>query len=687
MTKQLDFRPADGELANRRSTRLARILTTLAGLAIVGLGISCSKNKTSPTVPTTQIAIREYVRQIEAVLPKGWSVQTDKNIVVVSREKPVEMDSRGWPCRPHMSVDVRFMNKAEEKAYLKTEGFVRSGTYSIKIRFAPPMSEAEAARLAQENRETEERYYRKHPVPVSKTPRKPTAPPKELTAVLHPIPNILNSKCSIFLNVSISPLTAFYNKSDEIECQKVERAVLGILKDNGAKGRKSPATKPALPQPVLENLGKQLAIRVEAGSWNALVKKVKPTFSWSGRDMMWIGRDEKGNPQFTLDRAYIYKPKGKPARWVLLKFQDTHVAYDKAWIRFSGNYLSGIAKLHKKVPTTDHGSGEYAVAKSTDPKSSTVYEIGWQSTMYDGTGRIVTQRRLFVLRDGKGKWRFVGEGPVCRSGKMGAAYCYWYALRSKVAWTGKPNAPVRIELVQKRIRTQLTGSDSDPIVPKRDMITYRDATIEGKVPTKPHWASERTYMLAKKGDTFEKIVHHLATWTLGWDTNRGNDRQIILAMWKEELARLNPQLPQGKIPEGTRIRLLTYYAETIKLLDKYRKAATKPATKPGKRSAAENAKARLIFQKGKLLRDVWNKERFAARARRDDTPLMREERKKHLPKAKKAFNQAVAAFKEVRASYPKSELAAEAVFYLSDLYEKSRMHEECIRTCKELLNK
>jgi len=334
-------------------------------------------------------------------------------------------------------------------------------------------------------------------------------------------------------------------------------------------------TQPALPRPMLEELGEFFTIRAQAGSWDALVKKVKPTFTWGGCDMMWVGRDKKGSPQFTLDRAYIYKPKGKPARWVLLKYQDSYVAYDKVWSEFGSNYLRGVAKLHEKVPETDHGSGQYAVVLSIGSKGGTVYEIGWQAAKCSGSGQVIAQRRLFVLRDSKGKWHFVGEGPICTSGKMGAAYCYWNTLQSRITWTGKSDAPVRIELTWKHVRSQLTPSDDDPIVPKRDMITYRNAAVAGALAAKSRRLLKRPYMLAKKGDTFEKIAHHLSTWTFGWDTNRGDDRRFIQAMWRKGLARLNPKLPREKIPAGTRIRLLTY-AETIKHVEKCRKAATRP---------------------------------------------------------------------------------------------------------------
>ncbi|MCK4625862.1 MAG: outer membrane lipoprotein carrier protein LolA, partial [Phycisphaerae bacterium] len=334
----------------------------------------------------------------------------------------------------------------------------------------------------------------------------------------------------------------------------------------------NPATQPALPQPVLYGLGKRLGIRVEADSWDALVKKVKPTFTWSGRDMMWADKDEKGNPQFTLDRAHVYKPKGKPAKWVLLTFQNAPFAVF-GW----NDYLPGIAKLHKKVPI-DRRSVKYALVKSTNPKGGTVYEIVWQSAMSLGIGSVAEQRHLFVLQNAKGKWRFLGEGPVCSGNKMRGLRAARYTLQSKVVWTGKPNASVRIELVQKGTQTEWPSSDDDPtVVLKRDRIEYRDAVIDGKVPAILRQTTKRPYMLAQKGDTFEKIVHHLATWSSGWDANKGNDRQIILKIWRKELTKLNPQLPKGKIPEGARIRLLTY-AETMQHLYKHRKAATQPTT-------------------------------------------------------------------------------------------------------------
>ncbi len=197
------------------------------------------------TKPTTKPVVQEYVRRIKMALPKGWSVETEKDTVMVSRKKPVEIDHRAEPCMLHDFRDgLRPMNKAEEKAHLKAKGFVSSRVYSIKIRFAPPMSKAEVARLVLENKKTSEKYYRKHPVPASKGPRKPLAPPAELTDALHPIPDILNDKCSMFLYLPMQ-WYAFYDKADETECRKVEQAVLKILKSNKVKNRTTqPTTQP-----------------------------------------------------------------------------------------------------------------------------------------------------------------------------------------------------------------------------------------------------------------------------------------------------------------------------------------------------------------------------------------------------------------------------------------------------------
>ncbi len=619
---------------------------------------------------TAKPVVREYARHIEAALPKGWYVEIEKDIVTVSRKKSVEMDYRNMPCRSAVP-DPGPMTKTEEKAYLMARGDISSRTYSIRIRFAPPISKAGVARLKQENQKTRERYYRKHPVPTHKGPRKPTAPPAELTDALHFIPDILNDKCSMFLYLPIEGIGyALYEKADQAECRKVDQTVLKILKSNKAQNRPAtkpasrpttqsatttsapavdsalmamvlkrlkdeenfisdsdfeirmpredkgpknktatqpttqPATKPAVDLlkmgPVLKDIG--LVIREQAATLQKLTAKTKPDFTFGngGRDMMWVGQDEKGNPQFTLDRAYVHKPKGKPAKWVLLTSRNAPLRL----IRGGCEYLHGVAKLRKKVPT-NRSCVKYALVKSTDPKGGTVYEIVWQSTMSGGTSLAESERHLFVLRDGKGRWRFIGEGPSGGHGKMGYCKAWSSAVDARVKWTKRADTPVRIHFVATSAEYEWASSDmlqADPTAgdAMRDELKTRlDWVLDGKLPTTLRKITGRPYILARPGDTFNKVVRHLSSWSSGWRGNLGKGDRRIEAVWKRELTRLNPKLPTGNIPKGTRINLLTH-AETIGLFNRS-EPAKKPADKAGRISlqAKEVEKEILAYVKGR----------------------------------------------------------------------------------------
>jgi len=336
-------------------------------------------------------------------------------------------------------------------------------------------------------------------------------------------------------------------------------------------GEGGPAAEPpALPGPVLREIGDGASIGAEAESWEVLVEKAKPAFTWGGRDMLWIGQDEQGDPRFTLDRAYVFQPEGKPARWVLLAFGETpHTIWHMV---FSLNYVRRTARLYEedKIPVHDGGSGDYAVAKSHHPAAGTLYEVGWQSIRSAGSSAATEERRLYLLRDRNGRWHFVGEGPGPRASKFGYNVDCLRLVESALTWTGVPDRPVRIEFTVRDSRTE-GGEMPEDRVPRRRRDEYSRAVLDATMPAALQWIDDRPYMLAQKGDTFDGIVSHLATWTIGWDTNRGDGGKRIIEMWAGGLPALNPGLPRGEIPEGTRIRLLKY-VETLERLDLLQKS-------------------------------------------------------------------------------------------------------------------
>jgi hypothetical protein len=133
-----------------------------------------------------------------------------------------------------------------------------------------------------------------------------------------------------------------------------------------------------------------------------------------------------------------------------------------------------------------------------------------------------------------------------------------------VTWTGESREPIRVAFTVKQRHYEWLSSDDlaaeDPprTVKRRDRVVYTEAVLKGELPATLQWVTGRPYLVSEEGDTFEGLVGHLATWTIGWQTNRGNAREVILQMWREALQRLNPQLAQGAMPAGTPVRLLTY---------------------------------------------------------------------------------------------------------------------------------
>ena len=154
--------------------------------------------------------------KIKPQLPAGWSVAVEKDIVTITREKPIEWYSA-------ISLPAH-----KDKADLKARGFVHSGTYTITVNFGPPMTPEDRSRLVDENARMTEDYYQKHPADPH---GKPTAPPKELTEKLQRIPNLLAADYSAVVTPFISGWLAFYDEGDEVECLRVEQAIRKVLSD------------------------------------------------------------------------------------------------------------------------------------------------------------------------------------------------------------------------------------------------------------------------------------------------------------------------------------------------------------------------------------------------------------------------------------------------------------------------
>jgi hypothetical protein len=310
---------------------------------------------------------------------------------------------------------------------------------------------------------------------------------------------------------------------------------------------------------ALTALGARLSVRVGADSWISLIKKVKPTFAWNGRDMMWIEKDTNGQPKFVMDEAYLYRPANQPHRWVLL---DAHDApFDQCYTKVMGYTLHGVATLRtgKPVPEGDAGViGDYAVAKSTHPRFGVVYEIGWQRLMANGTGLARCNRQIYVFEDRKSHWHFLGEGPEEGSEHGGGS-----TVESRVIWakSGTMEPPLRIQFDCRNVESE--ARDDPDFVPRPEFVTYHEAVLTGTFPARLHQISSRSYLLAGNGDTLDKIVAHCASWRPIYmyridGEGIESSTEKTLEKWLAELVRLNPQLPKTRdIKEGTRIEMPT----------------------------------------------------------------------------------------------------------------------------------
>ncbi|MHB8519948.1 MAG: hypothetical protein ACYDH9_04235 [Limisphaerales bacterium] len=233
---------------------------------------------------------------------------------------------------------------------------------------------------------------------------------------------------------------------------------------------------------VVQGLGKSFSVRTSADSWPTLIQKVKPRFAWNGCDMMWVGNDKRGQPQFILDEAYIYQPTNHPRQWVLLK--DKHVPYEDLHQEspsffYSCLNLRSVATLRDTVPHSDHGE-DYASAIATNRKMGTVYEIGWQREMGVGTAHPEYGRRIYVLRDQKNQWHFLGEGP--EEGQMRGGGT---TVESRVVWDdSKTNdLPVQIQFhcIHYDADDGRDGTNHPP-----DVVTTNEYVLEGKFPAQFH---------------------------------------------------------------------------------------------------------------------------------------------------------------------------------------------------------
>jgi hypothetical protein len=321
-------------------------------------------------------------------------------------------------------------------------------------------------------------------------------------------------------------------------------------------------------------LSARLKVRLEAESWESLVAGAKPDFiiktqtPWrdensDGRDFMWIEEGSDGRLAFRLEEAYTWRPKGQRSRWVLVdpvmppEGKDWDALWDQAWSSFSGNMLPLKAVVGKEAQWPG-----YAKVNSTDPRGGTVYEIGWVSSVCDGSGGIQTLRNLFVWQDAGGRWYFLGEGPEGGSGKCGSCNYSDVEVRSTVHWSAGGAAPSRIDFVEATLRSE---GFADGAVGLPEVTLCRDAVMTirpDSLPAAWAWTGNRQYeyLVATSGDTLDQAAVRLSAWTGDWkisadETMRAKARNLVWGACRYGVWRLNPDLMERRLAAGTRILL------------------------------------------------------------------------------------------------------------------------------------
>jgi len=409
--------------------------------------------------------------------------------------------------------------------------------------------------------------------------------------------------------LTVASLHGCGKKADDVQ-RTSDTAATAVVAAPTARSPAQEKQRIEYEQAALENpewtgpLSSRLNVRTEADSWDELVAKVKPTFTWGKRtfrmdedepedmpddtgfpDMMWIDQGSDGEPVFSLARAFAWAPTyGEKARWVLLDVpaytpKDDGDAdedeYGPGALRrqIAGREMPIRVRVTSEIPGKPDGGGyaAYAISLGTDPRGGTVYEIGWPQEMNEGSWQFVECRRLYVWRDQAGTWRRLGKGPSDSYARIGYGACGSSKSQSSVQW--RDTRPV-VTVVLRSEQHQHGGEDGgiDTTV-KPIHVTCSVATLNATVdelPAKLEW-SKTEYLMTAEGDTLATIVHRLAVWDEyhdeltphWWEAREENPSPELLTQRAEtlkavvaHLRRLNPNLPANeneKLPADTRI--------------------------------------------------------------------------------------------------------------------------------------
>jgi len=331
-------------------------------------------------------------------------------------------------------------------------------------------------------------------------------------------------------------------------------------------------------------------IRVQADTWDELVAKTKPMFTWGTPgpkgspdagfpDMMWIDHTPDSVPIFRLARAYLWtlgEGAERKKRWVLLDILPGRES-------LSGMQVA-MRELPVRLPVTDEPVTEgteddgfpylsYARCLDSDSRGGTVYEIGWARGRGPGTGEWKTRRLVYVWRDLAGTWRLLGDGPEDSFGRLVTPGLHVkFSCTASVQWTGNPVRPVVLFDTEERHYDGITG--------QHDLVIFHDAPLDTPLDAPPAqlvW-SEFERVRIEENDTLETVIRRLAFWNRAdndnnvpyWDPYEdhegsedpslelANQRAEILKTYEAYLRQLNPHLPADKtekLSECTRIAI------------------------------------------------------------------------------------------------------------------------------------
>ncbi len=172
--------------------------------------------------------IRDPVRAIRSVLPKGWTVSVVTNRIIVQRDNPVRWE------RVHPNEPGRGVGDPPPKPDLS------EGVYRLTLKCGPKMTMETYERLAAENAATEKERERlerglrdiSHKfdqyIPATPEEQKRLAAYREAVANLprHELPDLYGEDISIWLLVSNDGWSYVYDKDVGAECNGIFETVL-----------------------------------------------------------------------------------------------------------------------------------------------------------------------------------------------------------------------------------------------------------------------------------------------------------------------------------------------------------------------------------------------------------------------------------------------------------------------------